>query len=472
MAVFTVDISKWDGVVSIPKLQAAGVGAVIVKCGGGDVGLYTDSKWESNYANCKAAGCPVGAYWYLGATTVAKAKEEAAYCIRLLKGKQFEYPIYVDVEERAHQQMSTSQPGTLANVICAFTDALKTAGYYPGVYSWKWLLEPCGTKVVALEWWVCAWTRTKPCECGMWQFGGETNVIRSTTVAGYKDMDQSYAYKDYPAIIKAAGLNGYTKKEAAVALSVPEKIAQTAEHIAEHDTHGYSQPNRSGDGTTETIAYSDGSQAVIHGGDYDCSEMARVCVNCALSGNYKKPIEYMWTGNEDYELRNQGFTRMAFSTSKVKRGDVLLVSGHTGVALGNGLQADAHGDEYGGITGPRKGDQTAHEVEVRSLRTSWTYIYRYADGSGQSDDQSSDGPEVFKVSQTIKFAKTSCVRTKPKTGSATIIRSNGKAVKYGAGDSVAIDGLLIADGYVWGTYIGGSGSRRYVILGSAGRVVK
>lgn len=160
-------------------------------------------------------------------------------------------------------------------------------------------------------------------------------------------------------------------------LTVAERTAQVMEHIAEHDSHGYSQPNRSGDGTIETVSLSDGSYVSIHGGDYDCSESARVCVNCALTGRSAAPIEYMWTGNEDEELRANGFVRFVFDSDKVQRGDVLWVSGHTGIALGKQLQADAHGDENGGITGPRQGDQTGHEVEIRSLRYTWTYMYRY-----------------------------------------------------------------------------------------------
>ena len=466
MPVLCVDLSRWDGNVSIPKLKEAGVGAVIAKCGGGDLGLYEDSKWEANYANCKAASMPVGAYWYMGATTVAKAKEEAAHCIGLLEGKQFEYPIYVDVEEKAHQRMCESQPATLAKVICAITDALREAGYYPGVYSWKWLLEPCGSKVAALEWWVCAWTRTKPCDCGMWQFGGETNLLRPTTVAGYPNMDQSYAYRDYPAIIKAAGLNGF-RKEAKVALSIPEIIAQVAKHYAEHNAHGYSQYNREGDGTEETITLSDGTKVVLHGGDIDCSEMVRICVNCALSGNYAKPITFLWTGNEDEELRAHGFRRIAFAKSKVKRGDILLRSGHTGVAMGDGKQAEASHDENYGLGG-KKGDQTGTEVAVNALSSNWTYIYRYeGDGSETSDEV-----EWFDVNKTIEFAKGSYVRTQPKLGSAYIVRSNGKAVRYEKGNTVTIDGLTIGDGYVWGTYIGGSGNRRYVALGPTSRVAK
>lgn len=162
-------------------------------------------------------------------------------------------------------------------------------------------------------------------------------------------------------------------------LSVAERIAQVAEHFARHDAHGYSQPNR-GTGADEVVALSDGSEVTVTGSDVDCSEMVRQCVDAALTGGHDEPIGYMWTGNEDGELRAVGFERMTFDASGVRRGDVLLVSGHTGVALGGGLQADAHGDERGGITGPSRGDQTGREVEVRSLRSTWTWMYRYAGG--------------------------------------------------------------------------------------------
>jgi hypothetical protein len=238
-------------------------------------------------------------------------------------------------------------------------------------------------------------------------------------------------------------------------LSIAEKIAQVAEHIASHSKHGYSQPNRAGDGTKETVALSDGSKVTVHGGDYDCSEMVRVCVNCALSGRDSGPIIFMYTGNEDEQLRAQGFTRMAFSASKVRRGDVLLVKGHTGVALGNGKQADAHGDEYGGITGPNRGDQTGHEVEVRDLRTSWTYIYRYQGGGEQV-------PQFYAATIPVTVAAECNIRTAPSmAGSAKL------GVGYKPGESFVADGIVFNDGHIWATYVGAtSGKRRYVSLGN------
>ena len=160
-------------------------------------------------------------------------------------------------------------------------------------------------------------------------------------------------------------------------LTYPEMIAEVAEHIAEHDAHGYSQPNRAGDGTVETITLSDGTDVDVHGGDYDCSEMARMCAAAAGVLPWDYWDSYMWTGNEYDVLTSHGFVCMDFDWYDVQRGDILLVSGHTGIALGDGLQADAHGDEYGGIDGPSEGDQTGSEIEIRDLKWYWTYTFRY-----------------------------------------------------------------------------------------------
>lgn len=48
----------------------------------------------------------------------------------------------------------------------------------------------------------------------MWQFGGETNVIRSNKIAGMT-VDQDYAYKDYASIIKNGKMNGFEEESSA-----------------------------------------------------------------------------------------------------------------------------------------------------------------------------------------------------------------------------------------------------------------
>lgn len=175
-----------------------------------------------------------------------------------------------------------------------------------------------------------------------------------------------------------------------MALAVAERIAQISEHFAKHDAHGYSQVHR-GDGGTETITLSDGSQVRISASDLDCSEMVRQCVNGALTGNFQSPIDWMYTGNEDSILRGLGFQKIAFSAGAVVRGDILLRSGHTGVGIGNGQQSEAAIDEVGGITGPSRGDQTGREVRIATLNN-WNYIYRYPEAKKQDPVQKPGDP--------------------------------------------------------------------------------
>lgn len=234
-----------------------------------------------------------------------------------------------------------------------------------------------------------------------------------------------------------------------MALSIPERIAQVAEHFAKHSAHGYSQPNR-GTGSAEYVTLTDGSKVTITNSDVDCSEMVRQCVNAAMSGRYREPIVYLYTGNEDEQLKAQGFTRMGYSASKVKRGDILWVKGHTGVALGGGKQADAHGDEYGGITGPSRGDQTGHEVEVRDLR-SWTYIYR-APGDA--------APQFYAATIPVTVAAECNIRSAPSMSTGAIVGH------YNPGENFVADGITFAEGHIWVTYVGStSGKRRYVSRG-------
>ncbi len=238
-----------------------------------------------------------------------------------------------------------------------------------------------------------------------------------------------------------------------MALSIPERIAQVAEHFAEDDDHGYSQPNR-GTGGYEAVTLSDGSTVTVTGSDVDCSEMVRQCVNAAISGHCDAPITYMWTGSEDDELTAIGFDRIGFDPSIVRRGDALWVKGHTGIALGGGMQADAHGDEYGGISGPNRGDQTGSEVEVRDLRGSWTYIYRYAGG-----DSAPSSTTPIAGTYRIVVTDVTNVRAAPSLDAEV-------TGQLDPGDEIVCDGWLAAEGRTWATYVANSGKRRYVSLGA------
>lgn len=388
-----LDVSHWNGNIDLAAWKAKhNLWGVIVKAGGyenlksGGWQQYQDSKFETNYKKAKAAGLHVGAYYYDASTTTTQAKSDAKHFISLLKGKSFDLPCYMDVEEARQFQLSKR---TLTDIIKAFCDSVKSGGYYAGLYTGgsAWLNNMYSAELAKYADWIAAWRASWPTyagDIGMWQQGSmdyATGAIAYRWVSGYVDVD--WCVVDYPSRIGSGAVSGEiatvpTSTSPVVAvvdtkLAVAERIAQTGEHIAKHDVHGYSQYNRMGYGA-ETVKFSDNTTFIIHLGDYDCSEMARTCANAGLGIG---AINYMWSGDADGKLKGAGFKRIPFSTSAVKRGDILWKTKHMGIALGNGKQADAHGDEYGGITGPNQGDQTKHEIEVRDLRTSWTYIYRH-----------------------------------------------------------------------------------------------
>lgn len=163
-------------------------------------------------------------------------------------------------------------------------------------------------------------------------------------------------------------------------LTYPEAAVEVANHLIRHDAHGYSQPNRAGDGTVETIRLSDGTKAKVHGGDYDCSELVRTCWAAVgvLPWDYSQ--SYMWTGNEESVLTSHGFAVVPVRpASYMMPGDVLWRDGHTELYLGGGRCGGArHGDAPGGLTG-RKGDQDGTEVNSGTyLPKSWTKAFRYS----------------------------------------------------------------------------------------------
>lgn len=117
----------------------------------------------------------------------------------------------------------------------------------------------------------------------------------------------------------------------------------------------------------------------IHGGDYDCSESVRMCYAAAGVLPWGYWDSYMWTGIERDVLTSHGFAEINVSSAaKMRRGDVLLKSGHTEMYLGDGLQAGARGNEWGGISGGAQGDQSGYEISKSAYRQGqWSTAFRY-----------------------------------------------------------------------------------------------
>lgn len=227
-----IDISKWQGDFDMAKAVAEGFSFVIVKGGGGDEGLYTDRCFAANYAKAKALGLPVGVYWFSKALTVEAAGQEADYFYEnCLKGRQFELPVYIDIENKTQLALGKR---LLTDIVKAWCQRLEDRGFFVGIYaSGSYFSDYMyDGELQGYAHWVAQWAKTCSYtgDCfGLWQYGGETNLIRSNQVAGVT-CDQDYLLIDYPTRIKAAGKNGFAaedKPQEAPAESVPETPAET-----------------------------------------------------------------------------------------------------------------------------------------------------------------------------------------------------------------------------------------------------
>ena len=219
MRKFGVDLSKWNGKVDFKKLKEVGIEFVILRCGYASIGnrnkYARDPKFEEYYAAAKSVGLDVGTYFYSMLNGPITGKQEAEYIYSLIKNKEFEYPIWLDVENTDNLKTNSKEGITTGVETCL--EYLKDKGCYVGIYTGKYLIRDymIQDRIDKYDIWIAQWS--KKCDYNgnlcMWQFGGETNQLRDVKIQGVSSAstDQNYCYKDYPSIIKSRGLNGYPK---------------------------------------------------------------------------------------------------------------------------------------------------------------------------------------------------------------------------------------------------------------------
>jgi GH25 family lysozyme M1 (1,4-beta-N-acetylmuramidase) len=202
-----VDLSVHNGAVDFAKLKSAGYTFAILREGYGDELSYPgqkDTRFEQNYKNAKAAGLHIGAYHYMYATTVNGARREAQGFLNNLKGKSFDYPIALDIEERSQYNLPNA---TVEAIVKAFMDVCEQAGYYCLLYSYESFLTAKFSAAFRSKYdvWCANITRTPSIAYGIHQYSFTGRVAG---IAGNVDLNSTS--RDYPSIIKNAGKNGYS----------------------------------------------------------------------------------------------------------------------------------------------------------------------------------------------------------------------------------------------------------------------
>lgn len=203
-----IDVSYYQEEVDWEGIKAAGIDYVIIRAGrtGSE-----DSKFEAHYAGAKAAGLDVGSYFYSYATSVEEILQDAALFLELIEGKQFEYPVYLDLEDPSQASLDAS---LLTEMCTKFINTLQEAGYFCGLYvNWNWLTNILETETITayFDVWVARYYdhtnewKAEWGDClGMWQYSDKG------VIGEYPDpVDVNVCFKDYPSIIKSLGFNGF-----------------------------------------------------------------------------------------------------------------------------------------------------------------------------------------------------------------------------------------------------------------------
>lgn len=203
-----IDVSHNNGRIDWERVKASGkVDFAILRCGfGKEHASQADREFERNYAECKKLGIPVGAYHYSYAQSADDAEKEAAFCLKLISGKQFDFPIFYDIEEQAHVKR-----GCCDDIAAAFCNMLETAGYFAGVYTFDSFARTNLTDKTKKRY--AMWIARIGGAPVYSPYGIHQHSWKGSISGINGDVDLDVSYIDYSKVIKSKRLNGFAEAE-------------------------------------------------------------------------------------------------------------------------------------------------------------------------------------------------------------------------------------------------------------------
>lgn len=215
-----IDVSKWQGAVNWASVKNSGVRHAMLRAGYGSGTV--DPQFKRNAAQCTALGVDWGCYWYSYAASPAQARQEARCCLQVIQGLKPTMPVAYDIEYEPC--ILALDNATRTAMVKAFLDEIEAAGYYGILYASRDFIQNKlnWRELTAYDVWCAQYGSacTCPLPYGIWQYSSSNPL----GIPGYgKSLDCNRVYKDYPQIIRDAGLNGWTA-------SKPDKPADTEDN--------------------------------------------------------------------------------------------------------------------------------------------------------------------------------------------------------------------------------------------------
>lgn len=201
-----IDVSEHQGTIDWKAVADSSVDFAIIRASyaWNDTGDHTDKTFKENIDQAQKHGIAIGAYHYSYATTPEEAKKEAEFFLSQIKGIQFQYPVYYDIEDECQDDLTKDQ---LTEIVLTFLQTLEKAGYYVGIYTNPNHISQLDMeRLKNYDLWIANYNlqNVYDGDYGMWQY---TCYGKVHGIAG--NVDLNYCFYDYPAFIKKLQKNNY-----------------------------------------------------------------------------------------------------------------------------------------------------------------------------------------------------------------------------------------------------------------------
>ena len=197
-----IDVSKHNGTIDWKAVKTAGIDFAMIRAAnrgyGTEGNLNADDKFAENAEAALENNIDIGAYIFSEAITVEEAIEEAELVLSVIEPFDIKYPVVIDIEDISNDtgRNEALTPSELTDVVLAFCNRIKEAGYTPMIYcnlkGFLGMLE--FDRLEGIEKWYAYYGDELyfPYDVSMWQYSA------SGTIPGVDGkVDLNISFKDY-----------------------------------------------------------------------------------------------------------------------------------------------------------------------------------------------------------------------------------------------------------------------------------
>lgn len=235
MSKFGIDVSQHQGIIDWNKVKSQ-INFAILRLGwiGNHDNHTIDLQFERNYNECKRLKIPIGIYIYNYCVSSQNIENSIKWIEKQLKGKTFEMPIFIDMEDSSLSNLGKSR---LTNIATTFCEEIKKLGFNAGVYANKYWYDTYLNKLELYNkytLWIAHYTNAidkYQGEFDMWQnlSNGKINGITG-------NVDTNYLYSD---IIKNNTNEKKLSNEEVAKLVIDGKYGNDEERKKKLENDGY-----------------------------------------------------------------------------------------------------------------------------------------------------------------------------------------------------------------------------------------